>query len=211
MIKTPSTSSAKPAVIFDFGGVLLDWDPRYLYRKIFNGDIAGMERFLADIDFMDWNQHQDQGRPFDEGVAVLSQQFPHYADLIQAYHQRWEESIIGPIDTTVKILDSLKRGGYPLYGLSNFSIEKFEIARRKYPFFAWFDDILLSAQVGLLKPDHRIFLHLLEKVDRKPEDCIFIDDSPSNVSAAGSLGMCAIHYHDPEQLRFDLETCIRER
>jgi 2-haloacid dehalogenase len=211
MTKLTATKPYDFAIIFDFGGVLLDWDPRYLYRKFFEDDLAGMEHFLTDIDFMEWNRHQDRGRSFSKGVEVLSQRFPQYADLIRAYHRRWEESIAGPIDTSVEILSKLKRAGYPLYGLSNFSIEKFEITRRKYPFLNLFDDILLSAEVGLLKPDRRIFQHLLDRIDYRATGCIFIDDSPANVSAAKHLGFHAIEYRDPEQLRAALMYLLNGR
>ena len=188
------------AIIFDFGGVLFEWDPRYLYRKLFNGNHETMERFLADIDFYDWNLQQDKGRPFAETVEVLSRQFPHYADLIRAYDQRWEESIIGPIQPVVDIAWSLRQAGNRLYALSNWSAEKFRFFRPRHEFFEWFDDILVSGEVKCIKPDPRIYTLFLERIGRSAETCVFIDDSEHNIVAARQLGFITIRYESPEQL-----------
>ncbi len=126
----------KPAIVFDFGGVLVDWNSHYLYRKLLNGDDAAIDRFLTEIGFTEWNLHQDKGRSFADGVAVLSAQFPQYADLIRAYDERWQESLSGPIAGTVEILRSLKEAHYPLYGLSNWALEKFNLVRHQYEFFS---------------------------------------------------------------------------
>ena len=188
------------AIIFDFGGVLFEWDPRYLYRKLFNGNHETMERFLADIDFYEWNLQQDKGRPFAEGVAVLSRQFPHYADLIRTYDQRWEESIVGPIQPVVDIARSLKQAGHRLYALSNWSAEKFRFLRPRHEFFEWFDDILVSGEVKHIKPDPRIYTLFLERIGRTAEACVFIDDSEPNIVTARQLGFITIRYESPEQL-----------
>ena len=192
------------AVVFDFGGVLVDWDPHYLYRKLFDGDDHAIDHFLTEVHFVEWNQHQDRGRPFAEGVAELSAQFPHYADLIRAYDERYEEAISGPIWGTVEILRSFKEAGYPLYGLSNWSVEKFILVRPKYEFFNWFDDILISGAVKLIKPDPRIFALFLERIHRTADECVYIDDSAVNVAAADRLGFKAIHFASPKQLAIDL-------
>ena len=113
------------AVVFDFGGVLVDWNPRYLYNKFFGIDLDAMERFLEEIGFTEWNQQFDKGRPFAEGVAELTQRFPAYQELIRAFDERWEETLAGAIQPTVDILRILKESGCPLYGLSNWSAEKF--------------------------------------------------------------------------------------
>jgi 2-haloacid dehalogenase len=189
-----------PAIVFDFGGVLIDWNPRYLYANLFDSDANAMERFLAEIGFMEWNLQQDKGRPFASGVAELCRRFPHYADLIRAYDERWEESIGGPIQATVNILASLKQAGYRLYGLSNWSAEKFYGFSARYEFFAWFEDIVLSGDVGLVKPDPRIYLLLLERIGRTAGECLFIDDSEANILAAHEVGFGTIHYESPEQL-----------
>jgi 2-haloacid dehalogenase len=197
----------RQAIVFDFGGVLLDWDPRYLYRKLFNGNPAAMEQFLTDVDFMAWNLEQDKGRSFADGVADLSAQFPHYADLIAAYDQRWAESIGGPIQPTVEILRSLKAAGYPLYGLSNWSAETFNRFRHQHEFFNWFDAIVVSGEVCLVKPDPRIYELFLAKIDRAAEACVFIDDSAANIAQADRVGMTAIQFQSPHQLKAELQQC----
>jgi 2-haloacid dehalogenase len=192
------------AIIFDVGGVLLDWNPRHLYRKFFNGDHEGMERFLREIDFNNWNLHQDAGRPFSEAVALLSAEHPQWAELIQAYHSRWEESILGPIEGSVEILAELRQSGYPLYALSNFSIEKFALVQNRYDFFSWFEHILLSAQVQLAKPDPKIFQVFLEQIEQEPGQCLLIDDSGPNIETARQLGFDVIHFQSSGQLRAEL-------
>ena len=194
-----------PAIIFDVGEVLLHWDPRDLYRKLFNGDDQAMERYLAEIDFFGWNLEQDKGRPFAEAVEILCQQFPHYCYLIRAYAERYEETILGTIQPTVEILRELKEAGYPLYALSNWSAETYPRVRAKYAFFDWFDDILLSGEVKLAKPDERIYTLFLERIGRRAEECVFIDDSEANVVVARRLGFKTIRFESPVQLREALE------
>jgi 2-haloacid dehalogenase len=193
------------AIIFDFGGVLLDWDPRYLYRRYFPEQPGAMDQFLAEINFYEWNARQDQGRSFAEGIAELSGRFPQHAHLIQTYFDRWEESISGSINGSVDILRRLKQKGYPLYGLSNWSAETYPRARRKYPFFDWFDDVILSGAVKLNKPDPAIFKLLLNKVGYSAPECLLIDDSQPNIQTANKLGMQTIHFNSPEQLQADLQ------
>ena len=192
------------AVIFDFGGVLIEWDPRNLYRRYFD-DAESMERFLEEIDFMEWNALQDKGRPFAEGVADLTAQFPQHADLIRAYHEHWEESIGAPITPVIEILKRVKAAGWPVYGLSNWSMETFPIIRKQHTFFNLLDGYLLSGEVKLVKPDPAIFQRMLEKIGRKPEECVFIDDNPANVAAARALNIVTIQYRSPEQLERELQ------
>jgi 2-haloacid dehalogenase len=194
-----------PAIIFDFGGVLVDWDPHYLYRPFFNGDDAAIDRFLLEIGFREWNLQQDGGRSFDEGVATLSAQFPQYAHLIRAYHERYADSIIGSIQGTVEILRACKAAGYPLYGLSNWALEKFDLIRPKYDFFDCFDDILISSTVNLVKPDPRIFEIFLKRIGRRAEECVYIDDSAVNAAAADRLGFITIPFESPKQLVAELD------
>jgi 2-haloacid dehalogenase len=191
------------AVVFDFGGVLIGWDPRNLYRDYFP-DRASMERFLEEVNFMEWNALQDKGRSFDEGAAALSREFPRYRDLIRAYRDHWELSLGGEIRETVAILRRLKRQGYALYGLSNWSAETFPIARKKHSFFDLLDDMVISGSVGLIKPDPEIYRYLLNKTKRKADECLFIDDSEKNVLAARQLGFAAVHYQSPVQLEAEL-------
>jgi len=189
------------AIVFDFGGVLMDWNPRYLYRKLFPGDDTAMERFLAEIGFTEWNQQQDAGRAFSLAVAELVKRFPCYADLIHAYDERWEESIAGPLQGTVDLLLPLQQAGLELHGLTNWSSEKFAAVRTKYSFFQLFATILLSGDVKLIKPDPRIFQALLERIGRSAGECVFIDDSEENITTARSLGFETIRFESPEQLR----------
>lgn len=190
----------EPIIIFDFGGVLLDWDPRYLYRKIFGDDVSGMERFLAEVDFYGWNARQDAGRPFADGVNKGCEQFPQYCELLRVYHERWAESIAGPIPGTVTLLKALKENGYRLYGLSNWSAETFYQVRNQYEFLSWFEDIVLSGDVGLIKPDPRIFELLLDRLKAPASSCLLIDDSLNNLAAAEQLGFRVIHFQSSGQL-----------
>ncbi len=179
------------AIIFDFGGVLLEWNPRNLYRRYFDRP-EEMEAFLSEIDFTSWNAQQDKGRPWDEAVAVLSAQFPHRAELIRAYHEHWEESVGGPIEGTVEIARRLKRAAYHIVGLTNWSAETFPIARRKYDFLHLFDAIIVSGEVGLIKPDPAIFELAVKKTGVPASQCVFIDDHEANVAMAQRLGMQAV-------------------
>lgn len=197
----PARATEKlPAIVFDFGGVIMDWNPRHLYRKFFDSESA-MENFLNEIGFAEWNLQQDKGRPFAVAVTELARQFPHYADLIRAYDERWAESLAGPIAGTIDILRMLKDAGYLLYGLSNWSAEKFEITRTRYPFFTWFEWIMVSGQVKLIKPDPQIFHVFLQRLGRPAHECVFIDDSPANIDAARMFGFETIHFQSPPQLR----------
>ena len=200
------TANRLDAVVFDLGGVLIDWNPRYLYRSLFDGDHDAMERFLAEVCTPDWNAQQDGGRTWLEAVEVLSAQFPEQRALIRAYDERWEETLGGPIEATVQILADLRRTGVGLAALSNWSAEKFPFARARYDFLGWFDTIVVSGEVGMIKPDPRIFEHLLEVSGLEPRSTVFIDDSKANVQAAADLGMTAIEFQDPDTLRRDLES-----
>jgi len=188
------------AIIFDFGNVLLEWNPRYVYQRYFPDDPEAMELFLKEVDFMNWNLQQDKGRPFVEGVAILSEKFPHYAQLIQAYHENWTDSIGAAYDGTIEILKQLKQAGYPLYGLSNWSAETFPFAREKYDFFDLFDDFVLSGEVGHVKPDPEIFHIILEKIGKPAEECLFIDDALTNINQAQKMRFATIHFQSSEHL-----------
>jgi len=196
--------NGKPAVVFDFGNVLVAWDPALLYSKLLQSREA-VDSFLSEIGFFDWNLEQDKGRPFEEGIKELCNRFPDRSDLIRAYHDRWEESIGGPIEETVVILNQLKKAGYRLYGLSNWSAEKFNLIRHRYPFFGWFDGIVLSGEVGIAKPDPRVYELMLQKVGKPASECIFIDDSKHNIEVAVRLGFQTIHFLSPGQLKEELE------
>ena len=191
------------AVIFDFGSVLVDWSPHNLYRH-FIKQPHEIDRFLSEINFAEWNAQQDKGRPFAQAVAELSSEFPQHARLISAFHEHWEDSIVGSIDGTVVILRKLKQLGYPLYGLSNWSAETFPLVREKHTYFDLFDDIIISGEVKLIKPDPQIFRFMLNKFKLEAQACLFIDDSMANIKTANELGFATIHFQSPAQLEIEL-------
>jgi 2-haloacid dehalogenase len=192
------------AVVFDLGGVLIDWDPRYLYRSLFDGDEEAMETFLAEVTTPEWNQQQDAGRPWTEAIESLSREHPERRELISAYWLRWPETLGEAIEPTVEIVGELRAAGVRLFALSNWSAETFPLARPRYPFLEWFEGIVISGEVRLVKPDARIFRHLLERYGLEPGSTVFIDDSEANVQAARELGMTGLKFDDAQRLRRDL-------
>jgi 2-haloacid dehalogenase len=201
----PSDDGVPPsAVVFDLGGVLIDWDPRHLYRKLFPGDEAAMEAFLATVCTPEWNARQDAGRPWAEAVATLVEEFPAERELIVAYHERWQEMLGGAIEGTVAILAELRARGVPAFALSNWSAETFPVARERYPFLAWFDGLVISGEERLAKPDPRLFRVLLERHRLDPQSTVYVDDSAANVDVATGLGMAALLFRGPDDLRADL-------
>jgi 2-haloacid dehalogenase len=191
------------AVIFDLGGVLIDWNPRHLYRKLFD-DAAEMEAFLREVCAPEWNLEQDRGRPWAQAIAELSAVHPDKAALIAAYRGRWHEMLAGPIQGTVAILERLHQAGVPLYALTNWSAETFPIAEELYPFLGRFRGIVVSGRIGLVKPDAAIYDHTIGRFGLVPERTAFIDDSARNVAGAAAAGLVAIHYTGPEPLARDL-------
>jgi 2-haloacid dehalogenase len=192
------------SIIFDFGGVLVGWDPRNLYRHYFPGQPQAMEDFLTEINFSEWNLQQDKGRRFAEATALLSAEFPQHAHLINAYFENYEKSITGPIEGSVAILKLLKAKRYSLYGLTNWSNETFPRARKQYDFFDLFDDIIVSGDINMLKPDPAIFDFTLQKIGRTAEECAYIDDSLPNVRQANKMNFNGIHFTSAAQLEKDL-------
>jgi 2-haloacid dehalogenase len=192
------------AVVFDLGGVLVDWDPRYLYRQLFD-DPDEMESFLAEVTTAEWNAHQDSGRPWAEAVELLVAEHPHRRELIEAFHQRWPEMLAGEIPGTVDVLADLRAAGVRLIALSNWSAETFPFARERFGFLAWFEEIVISGDVGVSKPDRRIFDHLTQRFGIEPAAVLFIDDSSANVEAAKALGFQALQFTDAIALRVELE------
>ncbi len=190
--------------VFDLGGVLVDWNPRYLYRTLFDGDDAAMERFLAEVCTPAWNDEQDRGRPWAEACALLARDHPGKRALIEAWPSRFDETMAGPIPGTVEILAELRARDVPLYALSNWSAETFPRAEARFPFLQWFRGIVISGALGIAKPDPAIYRHLLETYGLRAEDTVFIDDAPRNVEAAASLGMHAVRFAEPETLRASL-------
>jgi len=194
------------AAVFDFGGVLVDWNPRYLYRELFANDEEAVEGFLATVCTMEWHSKHDAGRPMAEGVAELVAAFPEKAGLIGAFKARWRDMFRGQIEGTVEVLHALKAVGIPLYGLTNYSSEKFDELHEQVDFLPLFDDILVSGKVGLVKPDPAIFQLMLSRFDLEPSATIFVDDSPENVGAATAMGLKGFHFSGPEGLVKDLIT-----
>ncbi|MCP3965875.1 MAG: HAD family phosphatase [Lentisphaerae bacterium] len=190
-------------IVFDFGGVLMDWNPRYLFQKLFD-DENSMEFFLTEICSAGWNAKQDAGRSFAVATSELIEKHPDYAEMIEAYDYRWEETVSGAITPTVNILKKLHKNGYELYGLSNWSAEKFTVVRENYSFFGLFKDIILSGEEGIIKPEPEIYEILLKRIKKESSECLFIDDSKANVDAAEALGFHSIHFKDAEQLKTQL-------
>jgi 2-haloacid dehalogenase len=192
------------SVIFDLGGVLLDWDPRHLYRKLFDGDEAAMERFLAEVCTMAWHLQHDAGRPFAETCAELKLQHPGHDALIEAFADRHDEMTAGPIAGTVALLERLAADAVPLYAITNFPAQTFPLARQKFGFLGLFRDVAVSGVERVVKPDAEIFNILLRRNALVAGESIFIDDSLRNVEVARALGLHAIHFRSPDLLEQEL-------
>ena len=175
-------------VVFDFGGVLVDWNPRHLYDKYF-GDIEQSIWFLDNICKYDWNIQMDGGKPFAQGVAELVEKFPEHKEAIEIYHTRWTEMIGGLVEGTSDLILRLKKAGYKVYGLTNWSNETYPFIRDKYTIFSELEGIVVSGDEQLLKP----------------EESIFIDDNVANVAGAMVVGMYAIQFQDAQQVEDQLK------
>lgn len=192
-------------VIFDLGGVLIDWNPRHLFRKIFE-DENEMEQFLSTVCTTEWNEQQDAGRTWKEAVSVLLPEHPSYEREIRAYAERWPEMLNGPISGTVRILKRLReKNQHRLLALTNWSAETFPIARNRYEFLQWFEGILVSGEEKIKKPDHQIFHLIVDRYAIDPGKAVFIDDSLKNVKAAEEVGIRAIHFRTPQLLQEELQ------
>lgn len=188
------------AVVFDLGGVLIDWNPRYLYRQLFS-DEAAMETFLATICTDAWHRHHDLGVDVTASCRQLAEQHPGHRDLIMAWAERGEEMAAGQFDGTVEVLRALKDQGMPCYALSNMEPDAFAIRRDRFPFMGWFDGHVISGLEGVAKPDRKIFDLLLERYDLDPGRTVFIDDVPRNIETARELGLLAIRFTSSGELR----------
>lgn len=200
----PLTRPDIDTLVFDLGGVLIDWNPRHLYRQLFGKDAAGMERFLAEVCTQAWNEKQDAGRSWEDAIAEATAAHPKDAALIKAYHERWEEMLGGPLADSVAVLDELRGSGIRLYALTNWSQHTFPFALARYPFLHWFEDIVVSGREGLIKPDPAIFKLLMSRFGIEANRSVFIDDTLKNVEAAAQLGYHAIQFRNALQLRRDL-------
>jgi 2-haloacid dehalogenase len=199
-----NSSGAIDTVIFDLGNVLINWDPRHLYRKLFGEDIEGMERFLANVCHPHWNELQDAGRTWEEGIQEAVALYPEHEELIRAFRDRWEEMLGGAISESVAVLADLRSNGTRLFALTNWSRETFPIALQRYEFLSWFQGILVSGEEGLIKPDPAIFRLLLSRFDIDIARAVFIDDNLRNVEGARQVGLHALHFSDAQRMRVDL-------
>ncbi len=186
-------------IIFDFGDVLLRWNPRYLYEQHFKNPDE-LDYFLNNICNDDWNREQDRGRPFAEAVQMLQQQYPAYHDQIALFDLNWNTMLQSDIPGTVEILKQVSKN-HKIFGLTNWSAEKIKVAYARFDFFKRFDGIIVSGEEKLIKPDHRIYELLLQRFKINAEESLFIDDNPANVQAAREMGIHAIQFFDPPALK----------
>jgi 2-haloacid dehalogenase len=192
-------------IIFDLGGVLIDWNPRYVYSKIFE-DEEKLEWFFQTICTSDWNENQDAGRALNEATEELVLKHPEYETQIRAYYGRWEEMLGGPIQETVDIFRALKEmNKYRIYALTNWSHETFPVALQRYEFLKWFDGIVMSGEERTRKPFPEIYQILLTRYNVNPSEAIFIDDVLRNIKGAEVAGIKGIHFHSPQQLSESLK------
>ncbi|MCK9457038.1 MAG: HAD family phosphatase [Candidatus Riflebacteria bacterium] len=187
-------------VIFDFGNVLVAWEPRHLYRKYFKTE-AEVDYFLRNICTEEWNTDLDRGEPFEKLIQERIAKFPEFEEPIRFFKDRWEEMIYCAKDETVEFIFELKAGGYRLYGLSNWSAETFPIALKKYQFFELFDGIVISGQEGVVKPNAEIYRILLDRYGLKAGESVFIDDKEINVKAGEALGIKGIVFDKIENVK----------
>ncbi len=188
-------------LIFDLGGVLLDWDPRYFYTSIFPNDPDHMEWFLREVCSPAWNEAQDQGRPLAEGTSFLTRQFPEYRHQIEMYYTHWLEMLKGPIEPNVAVLKELHSQKTPLYALTNFACDNLALCYERFDFFSLFKDLVVSGEEKLIKPDPRFYKILLERHRLNPTDCIFIDDRMVNLITAKEFGITTVLYKPGVNLR----------
>jgi 2-haloacid dehalogenase len=191
------------AVVFDFGGVLIDWSPEYLYRQLIP-DEAERRWFLTHVCSMDWVIRQDGGQPIVEATEELVARFPDHETLIRAFYERWHEMVAGVLEDGVAIMEKLEAAEVPLFGLTNWSAETFPYAWEHYPVLRRFRDIVVSGRVGLVKPDPAIFAAMRERIDVQlpgvePGELVFIDDNLKNAAAATALGWHGVHHTNAAQ------------
>jgi len=191
------------AVIFDIGNVLVRWDPRFLYEKLIP-DPHERDWFLREVVSLSWHTQHDRGRSFAETIPERQREFPAYADLIAAFYARWDETIAGPIEGSVAILERLAEAGVPVYAMTNYSAETFPAFRRRFGFSKRFRDILISGAEGMVKPDPRLYDRAIRRFGVEPERTAFVDDRQENVEAARDKGMHGLRFTRPEALARDL-------
>jgi 2-haloacid dehalogenase len=192
------------AIIFDLGGVLIDWNPDYVFRSMFD-DEEKKKHFFEQICTAEWNEEQDAGRSISEATDMLIRHHPEWKEYIEAYYGRWEEMLGGPIHETVRIFRELKeKNSYRFYALTNWSAELFPIALERYEFLHWFDGRVVSGEEKMRKPFPEFYQLLLDRFELHPGETIFIDDNLRNIKAAEKIGIRSIHFKNPEQLKAEL-------
>ncbi len=196
------------AALFDLGKVLLDWDPRYFYARYFPGDARGLEAFIATAVASSWIQEMDAGKPIAQAVAERQRLFPQHAALISLWQRGWPSMLRGEIEGTAAVLGELKARGLHLYALTNFSAETYPVALSRCPTLAVFEDVVVSAEIGLVKPDPRIYAHAIDRCRLRPAHTVFVDDLEANVRAAADAGLRALHFTTPERLREELDALM---
>jgi len=188
-------------IVFDFGGVIVDWNPEYLFKDVFI-DKSELDHFLENICTPDWNEKQDAGRSLSEAIRTLQERHPKYRDEIRLYYDEWTTMLGGPIEQNVALLQPLKKN-YRIFGLTNWSAETFPIAYDLYPFFGEFEGIVVSGEERLAKPDEQIYLLLLERYGLSAAECLFIDDNARNIKAAKALDFHTLYLKD--------DVCLKEK
>jgi 2-haloacid dehalogenase len=186
------------AVVFDFGGVLIDWNREYLYKQLIP-DEAERRWFLDNVCKMDWVVQQDGGQSVEEGTAELVAQYPEHEPLIRAFYARWHEMVAGVLEEGVALVDRLDAAGVPLFGLTNWSAETFPYAWERFDVLRRFKEIVVSGRVGLVKPDPQIFTLMRAEIEKhlpgiQPHELVFIDDNAANAQAATDLGWHGVHH-----------------
>lgn len=194
-------------IIFDFGSVLVDWNPEYLYRPYFNND-ERLEHFLSEVCPYSWNTTVDAGRSTADATAERIALYPEWEKEIRMYYGQWIKMMNGEIPGMRAIVEDLRQHGYGLYGLTNWSAETFCLIRNEYPIFRLLDGIVVSGEEKINKPDPRIYRILLGRYGLNPEECLFIDDNPVNISAGEALGIRGIVFKSPEDLKKQLVTVL---
>ena len=192
-------------IIFDLGGVLIDWNPEYVFLKEFNGDKVKMEWFFNNICTSEWNEEQDKGKLIKIATEERIKLFPEYEKLIRMFYGRWKEMLRGEITETVEILKKLKNKNYRLIALTNWGSETFPVALERFEFLKLFEGIVVSGQIKMLKPFKEIYEYTLSKYNLNPANCIFIDDRLSNVEGAIKCGINGIQFISSEKLITELK------
>lgn len=191
-------------VVFDLGAVVIDWNPMYLYAKVFDGDEAKARHFLSTVCTMDWNEQQDKGRSLEEGTLERIALFPEWEAEIRAYYARWIEMIGGPVPGTAAVMAEIKQAGLRLFALSNWNAETFARIRHQYDELEMFEEIVLSGEYGMIKPEAAFYEAALACYGMAAGDLVFVDDNPRNVAGAARIGLPALLFTGADKLRADL-------